>query len=139
MATTTRHRNTKGKRRPPARHARWTVPHVGRPPAEAWGALLVLAGLLDALGTWADLTGPLGRALRPGGGARSAPPGAGLLPLAHGSPPISGRRHAIERAGGYAGALVGGPLHTVLATWGSTLVLLALAAVGALLAAAPGP
>jgi S-DNA-T family DNA segregation ATPase FtsK/SpoIIIE len=177
MATTTRHRNTKGKRRPPARHARWTVPRVGRPPAEAWGALLVLAGLLAALGTWADLTGPLGRALRSAGGlavgsgrvvlpvvlvavgvalvvvgdpdrhpgrraagcAVLAVAGAGLLHLAHGSPPIGGRRHAIERAGGYAGALVGGPLHTVLATWGSTLVLLALATVGALLAADRGP
>ena len=177
MATSTRARTAKGKRRPPPRHARWKVPHVGRPPAEAWGALLVLAGLLDALGTWADLTGPLGRALRAGGGlvvgsgrvvlpvvlvgigvalvvvgeadehpgrratggALLALAGAGLLHLAHGSPPVSGPRHAIERAGGYAGALTAGPLHAVLATWGATMVLLAIAAVGALLAADRGP
>src|SRR5579871_5125008 len=67
MATSTR-----ARARPAARKRRrrtgWKLPHVGRPPAEAWGALLVLAGLLDALGTWADLTGPLGRALRTGGG-----------------------------------------------------------------------
>jgi S-DNA-T family DNA segregation ATPase FtsK/SpoIIIE len=139
--------------------------------------LLVLAGLLDGLGTYADLTGPVGRALRAGGGlavgsgrallplvlvavgvalvvvgqpdqhpgrraaggAVIAVAGAALLHLAHGSPPLGGRRRAIEHAGGYVGGVVGAPLHRVLATGGATVVLVALAAVGALLAADRGP
>src|SRR5579871_3405981 len=176
MATTTRARRGKRTRRPPARRARWSPPHLGRPSAEVCGAVLVLAGLLDALGTWADLTGPLGRALRAAGGLtvgsgrvvlpvvlvaygvalvvlhghehtgrRSAGAlvialaGVGLLHISEGSPRISAPRHLIEHAGGYIGALVADPLHAGLATWGATLVLLALAAVGALLAADCGP
>jgi S-DNA-T family DNA segregation ATPase FtsK/SpoIIIE len=185
MATTTRARKgtraAKGtgaaKGRPPARHRRsWRLP-VRWPSAEVWGGLLVLAGLLDGLGTYAALTGPVGRALRAGGGlavgsgrvvlpvalvvvgvalvivgepdehpgrraaggAVIAVAGAGLLHLAHGSPAIGGHRRAIERAGGYVGAAVAAPLHHVLATAGATVVLLGLAAVGALLAADRGP
>ncbi|HVM67877.1 MAG TPA: DNA translocase FtsK 4TM domain-containing protein, partial [Acidimicrobiales bacterium] len=176
MATTTRARKRPPSRRPPPRHRSLHLP-VGRPPAEVWGALLVLAGLLDGLGTYANLTGPVGRALRAGGGlavgsgrvllplvlvavgvalvvvgqpdqhpgrraaggAVIAVAGAGLLHLAHGSPPLGGPRRAIEHAGGYVGAVVGAPLHRVLATGGATVVLVALAAVGALLAADRGP
>ncbi|HVM66410.1 MAG TPA: DNA translocase FtsK, partial [Acidimicrobiales bacterium] len=54
-------------------------------------------------------------------------------------PPLGGARRAIEHAGGYVGAVVGAPLHRVLATGGATVVLVALAAVGALLAADRGP
>jgi S-DNA-T family DNA segregation ATPase FtsK/SpoIIIE len=41
---------------------------LGRVPLGFWGAALIIAGIVDALGTWADSTGPVGRALRTGGG-----------------------------------------------------------------------
>ncbi|GAC1599802.1 MAG: DNA translocase FtsK [Acidimicrobiales bacterium] len=53
------------QRRPPHRSL---AVRLGRPPTEVWGVIIALAGLLDALGTYADLTGPLGRALRALGG-----------------------------------------------------------------------
>src|SRR5579864_6457312 len=80
MATSTRSRKAPAKRRPPARRAHLRLP-AARPPAEVWGVLLVVAGLLDALGTYADLTGPVGRALR-SGGALAVGGGRVVLPLA---------------------------------------------------------
>src|SRR5579863_10342176 len=80
MATSTRSRKAPAKRRPPARRAHLRLP-AARPPAEVWGGLLVVAGLLDALGTYADLTGPVGRALRTGG-ALAVGGGRVVLPLA---------------------------------------------------------
>jgi len=146
---------------------------IGRPPGEVWGALLVLAGIIDGLGTYANLTGEAGRALRAGAGwvigsgrvllplalvgvgvaliaAREDDephPGrclagaavasgavAGLLHLAHGAPALGGRTTRIEHAGGYVGAALAAPLHAVLATWGTTVILVALGLVGVLLA-----
>jgi DNA segregation ATPase FtsK/SpoIIIE, S-DNA-T family len=151
---------------------------IGRPPGEVWGALLVVAGLLDGLGTYADLTGPVGRGLRTAGGlligggrvilpvvlvavgvtlviARERDnqhPGravagsalglvalAGMLHLTHHDPALSVSRLRIEHAGGYVGAVVAGPLHAVLATWGTTVVLLVLVVVGVLVATSTGP
>jgi S-DNA-T family DNA segregation ATPase FtsK/SpoIIIE len=43
--------------------------HLGSQADEVWGLVLLLAGLLAALGIYADLTGPMGRALRAGTGA----------------------------------------------------------------------
>src|SRR5579864_4035093 len=80
MATSTRTRKAPAKRRPPARRAHLRLPAT-RPPAEVWGGLLVVAGLLDALGTYANLTGPVGRALRTGG-ALAVGGGRVVLPLA---------------------------------------------------------
>jgi DNA segregation ATPase FtsK/SpoIIIE, S-DNA-T family len=185
MPTTTRagarHAAGRGGRPPtkgraPAKRSRGAhVPRIriGRPPGEVWGALLLVAGLLDGLGTYADLTGPVGRALRTAGGlavgsgrvvlplvllgvgvalvlageGEDAHPGrcvagaavtaaalAGMLHLAHGSPALGGRASVIERAGGYIGAGLAGPLHAVLASWGTAVVLVAVAIVGILLA-----
>ena len=38
--------------------------HLGRQADDVWGLVLIVAGLLAALGIFADLTGPAGRALR---------------------------------------------------------------------------
>ncbi len=43
--------------------------HLGRQSDDVWGLLLILAGLLAALGIYADLTGPFGRLLRDASGA----------------------------------------------------------------------
>ncbi len=159
---------------PRARGPRFTH----RPPLEVWGALLVVAGLLDGLGTYADLTGAVGRGLRTGGGllvgtgrvvlplalvglgvalllAREHDdphPGralagsglaavalAGLLHLAHHDPSLRAPAARIEHAGGYVGAVLAAPLHVVLATWGTAVVLLAVAIAGALLATSTRP
>jgi len=159
-----------------ARLNRWRP--VGRPPDEAWGALLVVVGLLVALGTYADLTGPMGRAVRAGAGllvgsARVLLPVAlvglgvallfggesedrhprrllagcglvafaavGLLDLAHHHLTVRAPSTRLKHAGGYLGAAVAGPLHAVLATWGTAVVLVALAVVGVLLATRTRP
>jgi len=54
-------------------------------------------------------------------------------------PPLGGRAAKIEHAGGYVGAALAGPLHAVLATWGTAVVLVAIGAVGVLLATSTGP
>ena len=43
--------------------------HLGRQSDDVWGLLLILAGVLAALGIYADLTGPFGRVLRDASGA----------------------------------------------------------------------
>ncbi|GAC1537886.1 MAG: DNA translocase FtsK [Acidimicrobiales bacterium] len=162
-------------RRPPHRSL---AVRLGRPPSEVWGVIIALGGLLDALGTYADLTGPFGRALRSlgglafGSGRIALPPAllaigvvlvvgaevgsrqkgeaepvigptaagaamtaagvAGLLHLAHGSPAWDGSTRSIERAGGYVGALVATPLHALLASWGTAVVLVFVAIAGVL-------
>src|ERR1700681_4398231 len=72
---------TKG-RAPAKRSHRAHVPRIriGRPPGEVWGALLLVAGLLDGLGTYATLTGPVGRAWRTAGGL-AVGSGRVVLPL----------------------------------------------------------
>ncbi len=170
-----------GRGAPPARPRR--VPRlprlrIGRPAGEVWGVVLVVAGLLDGLGTYANLTGPVGRVLRTAGGlavgsgrvvlplaliavgvalvlvgdddetrpgrrlagaAVTAAALAGMLHLAHHSPQLGGRAAKIEHAGGYVGAALAGPLHAVLATWGTAVVLVAIGAVGVLLVTSTGP
>jgi S-DNA-T family DNA segregation ATPase FtsK/SpoIIIE len=54
---------------------------------------------------------------------------AGLLHLGRGRPPASGPIEDLRDAGGWFGAVVGGPLHDLLSV-GSTLVLAAVAVVG---------
>ena len=43
--------------------------HLGRQSDDVWGLILIVGGLVAALGIYADLTGPAGRALRDGAGA----------------------------------------------------------------------
>ncbi|MHB8467289.1 MAG: FtsK/SpoIIIE family DNA translocase, partial [Acidimicrobiales bacterium] len=143
---------------------------------EAAGVVLVVAGILDALGTYANLTGPVGRALRTAGGLAvgsgrvflpillvavgvlvvraaisedeahdrprretagtllAAVAGAGLLHIAHDAPSVGGSAKALEHAGGYVGAAIGAPLHAVLDTWGSAVLLVAIGGVALLVA-----
>ncbi|GAC1313614.1 MAG: hypothetical protein NVSMB12_05530 [Acidimicrobiales bacterium] len=67
----------KGPRKPPRQTL---AQRLGRPPTEVWGVVIALAGVLDGLGTYADLTGPFGRVLRAlgglavGGGRIAIPP-----------------------------------------------------------------
>jgi S-DNA-T family DNA segregation ATPase FtsK/SpoIIIE len=58
------HRKAPASRWARARSALAT--HLGRQSDDVWGLALILAGLLAALGIYADLTGPLGRLLRDG-------------------------------------------------------------------------
>ena len=63
-------------RKPPSRSGRAATPsrwakvrtglaaQLGRQTDDVWGLLLILAGLLAALGVYADLTGPVGHAVR---------------------------------------------------------------------------
>jgi DNA segregation ATPase FtsK/SpoIIIE, S-DNA-T family len=55
---------------------------------------------------------------------------AGLLHVWRGLPPPSGPLDELRDAGGWFGALAGGPLHDLLSTVGSSLVLAALAVAG---------
>jgi S-DNA-T family DNA segregation ATPase FtsK/SpoIIIE len=55
---------------------------------------------------------------------------AGILHLAQGHPDFGDPLDAFIAAGGYVGAAVGNPLEGLLAPWGATLVLLAVAIVG---------
>ncbi|MBW3610251.1 MAG: DNA translocase FtsK [Actinobacteria bacterium] len=176
MATATRQRPP-ARKRPPARHlkkgaptaaarsarnkakreasrrrrARVDVVRRGLGRGDLWGAVLVVAGVLVALGTWADVGGPAGRAVDEGldslaGVARFA------LPLAQvwvGALLIRGRSgDATSRvAAGLALALVAGnglfhlledglggglgrgvatPLKALLSPWGAGVVLVAL-------------
>ncbi|MDQ3574091.1 MAG: DNA translocase FtsK 4TM domain-containing protein, partial [Actinomycetota bacterium] len=66
------------RRRPPsskkvrARNGRpgaWLAAHLGRQADDVWGLVLMVAGVLAALGIFADLTGPVGRAVRQGSAA----------------------------------------------------------------------
>jgi len=137
---------------------------LGRQADDVWGVALVLAGVLAALGIYADLTGPLGRGLRDAGrfalgAARyGVPPvlvglggvlvrgrrqedsvraalGAGLALVA-----TTGLLHLVppggqgRRPGGALGWVVAAPLRAVLASWGAGLVLCAVAVVGVLIA-----
>ena len=63
------------KRKPPAKPSLWAqlrttmATYLGRQSDDVWGLLLILAGVLAALGIYADLTGPVGRVLDDGAGA----------------------------------------------------------------------
>jgi len=81
--TTSRARKPAGKRpaaagrarKPAARHKKkptlrqTLATHLGRQSDDVWGVILLVAGVLAALGIYADLTGPAGRAVRDGAGA----------------------------------------------------------------------
>ncbi|MEY2476328.1 MAG: segregation ATPase FtsK/SpoIIIE, family [Actinomycetota bacterium] len=153
-------RRKSAKRRPSLRATLAT--HLGRQSDDVWGLLLVVAGLLAALGIYADLTGPAGRAVRDatasalGWGRLLVPPAlagtgaalvqgrarhepgrvaigfgflvvatTGLLDLARGKP--------VDDAGGWFGAVTGGPLRAVLATGGAAVVLSTLLIVAVLI------
>ncbi len=63
------------RKKPPAKPTLWArtrttlATYLGRQSDDVWGLLLILAGVLAALGIYADLTGPFGRVLRDGAGA----------------------------------------------------------------------
>ncbi|MEY2566421.1 MAG: segregation ATPase FtsK/SpoIIIE, family [Actinomycetota bacterium] len=126
--------------------------HLGRQSDDVWGLLLVVAGLLAALGIYADLTGPAGQALRDATGSALGW-GRLIVPVAlagTGAALVQGRaRHEPGRvaigfaflivataglldlargkplrdAGGWLGAVAGEPLRAVLATGGAAVVL----------------
>ena len=52
--------------RPAARLRQSLATHLGRQSDDVWGLVLITVGLVSALGIYADLTGPAGRALRQG-------------------------------------------------------------------------
>ncbi|MDP8993192.1 MAG: DNA translocase FtsK 4TM domain-containing protein [Actinomycetota bacterium] len=66
MTTTRRGRGGRGARPGGARLRTWLAAHLGRQADDVWGLVLIVAGLLTALGIFADLTGPVGRGLRQG-------------------------------------------------------------------------
>src|SRR5829696_7486956 len=129
--------------------------------ADAWGAVLIALGVLDALGTWLDKAGPHGRALdgagEAAGGALAltipvvlAGLGVALLRRPESVPRLAaagvlaaataaGLVHLIKdpgvdrrSAGGWLGATVGEPLRSLLGT-GAAVLVLAVALVAALL------
>jgi S-DNA-T family DNA segregation ATPase FtsK/SpoIIIE len=128
--------------------------------ADTWGVLLVLAGILGGLGTWFDLTGPVGRGLRDGadalvGVARLGVPIAlvwvGALLIHDRREPDdvhdarratlgfgllllagTGLAHLASDAGGGIGHAVAGPLEGLAATWGASIVLVVLGLAGVL-------
>jgi S-DNA-T family DNA segregation ATPase FtsK/SpoIIIE len=137
--------------------------HLGRQSDDVWGLVLIVAGVLAALGIYADLTGPAGHAVRDGAGAllgwaRLVVP---IALIGVGSVLVQGRgRHEPARAvigfgfllialtgllhiqnpdadradgGGYLGVAVGGPLRTLLAPWGASIVLATLAVLAVLI------
>ncbi|HEV7886913.1 MAG TPA: DNA translocase FtsK 4TM domain-containing protein, partial [Acidimicrobiales bacterium] len=61
----------RGRSRPsaPARLRQFLATHLGRQSDDVWGLVLIVAGVLAALGIYADLTGPAGRLVRDGAGA----------------------------------------------------------------------
>ncbi len=81
--------------------------------------------------------GTAGRTARPGHAARAGVgalavfvAGVGLLHLGRGRPAWADGADELGRAGGVVGLLAGGGLARVLATWGASLVLVALGVVG---------
>jgi len=57
----------------------------------------------------------------------------GMLHLTRHAPPLDAPKRTLSNAAGIVGALVGHPLQSALATWGATLVLMALAIAGLLI------
>ncbi len=124
---------------------------------DVWGAALVVAAVLVALGTWAGRTGPLGRSVddvlddlvgvarfalplglalvgvvlvrgRATDGAARVVTGLGLLLVAG-----NGLGHLVDPGlGGGLGSIVARPLQALLSPWGAGVVLVALAGAGAL-------
>jgi S-DNA-T family DNA segregation ATPase FtsK/SpoIIIE len=149
-------KHRRSKRKPSLRRALAT--HLGRQADDVWGLVLVVLGVLAALGIYADLTGPVGRVVRD---ATDTAFGWGrlLVPLALcgvGGVLVQGRIRGAEPArmvigftllalsatglahlsgdgrGGWVGQAVAGPLASLLAGWGATIVLLTLLVLAAL-------
>jgi len=59
----------------------WLATHLGRQADDVWGLVLIVGGVLAGLGIFADLTGPVGRAVRDGSAAALGW-GRVLLPVA---------------------------------------------------------
>ena len=73
MASKQRRRRAGSRRparrtRPAARLRQSLATHLGRQSDDVWGLVLITLGLVSALGIYADLTGPAGRALREAAG-----------------------------------------------------------------------
>ena len=149
---------------PAARVRQSLATHLGRQADDVWGLILIVVGLLAALGIYADLTGPVGRVLRDAaaavfgwgrllvpialcgvggvlvqGRARAAEPGRAAIGFAFLGIASTGLLHlardgAQDRAdaGGWVGAVVAGPLTSLLATWGAGIVLVTLLVIGVL-------
>jgi S-DNA-T family DNA segregation ATPase FtsK/SpoIIIE len=160
-------RAASSKRRKPAARRRaglraTLAAHLGPQSDDVWGLLLVVAGLLAALGIYADLTGPAGRAVRDasasglGWGRLLLPPalagtgaalvqgrarhepgrvaiGFGFLLVATTGLLGLARGKPVEDAGGWFGAVVGEPLRAVLATGGAAVILSTLLLVAVLI------
>ena len=56
----------------------------------------------------------------------------GILDAAHGAPRLDGPQAALRQAGGWLGAMVGGPLYDVVSGWGAGVVLVLVLVVGVL-------
>ena len=126
---------------------------------DTWGVVLVLAGVLAGLGTWFDLTGPVGRGLRDGADAlvgsgrfvvpvalawigallihdgretdrheaRRAGFGCALILLA-----VVGIAHLANETGGGIGRSIAGPLESMAAAWGASILLVVIGLAGVL-------
>ncbi|HUZ43756.1 MAG TPA: DNA translocase FtsK 4TM domain-containing protein [Acidimicrobiales bacterium] len=178
-----RTRRPSGKGRPPARRrpsratpgpglserlADALAPHLQRHGRAALGIGFLLGGLLSGLGTYLNLSGPVGRALNLGFGdlvgvARLLVPPAlawvgwvllrpdsprssvvrsvvgttlpllslsGLAHLANGPATLAAPTHVLRHAGGWLGALFGGGLRTVVASWGASVILVLVGTIG---------
>jgi S-DNA-T family DNA segregation ATPase FtsK/SpoIIIE len=155
--TTAAARNKAKREASQRRRARIEALRRGLTRADVWGAVLVVAAVLVALGTWADVGGPVGRALddtldtavgvarfalppvlawvgvllvrgRAGDGTSRIAAGLALTMVAG-----DGFAHVVdEDLGGGLGRLVGGTLEDLLSPWGASLVLLALVAAAVL-------
>ena len=163
---------TKSKRRPPARRkpakrGRHRKPglraqlatHLGRQADDFWGLILIVVGVLAALGIYADLTGPVGRVLRDAtsdvfgwgrlivpvalcgvgavlvrGRGRGAEPGRAVIGFGLLAFAATGLLHlAGEDDGGWTGRIVAAPLASLLAPAGAAIVLVTLLVLGALI------
>jgi S-DNA-T family DNA segregation ATPase FtsK/SpoIIIE len=127
--------------------------------ADTWGVVLVVAGLLGGLGIWFDLTGAVGQGMRDGadaavGVARYGVPialvwvGILLIHDSHETDAHEARRsglgfgllllsgtgfaHLADEAGGAVGEVTGGPLESVAAVWGASIVLAVIGLAGIL-------
>ncbi|MBW3603164.1 MAG: DNA translocase FtsK 4TM domain-containing protein, partial [Actinobacteria bacterium] len=149
---------------PAARLRQSLATHLGRQADDVWGLILIVVGILAALGIYADLTGPVGRVLRDAaaavfgwgrllvpialcgvggvlvqGRARAAEPGRVAIGFAFLGVASTGLLHLARDgadgradAGGWVGAVVAGPLTSLLATWGAGIVLVTLLVIGVL-------
>ncbi|HVA42968.1 MAG TPA: DNA translocase FtsK 4TM domain-containing protein [Acidimicrobiales bacterium] len=144
------------------------APHLERHGRAALGIGFLLGALLSGLGTYLNLSGPVGRALNLGFGdllgvARLLVPLAlawvgmallrpdnprsavvrsvvgtalpllslaGLAHLANGPATVAAPTAALRHAGGWFGALFGGGLRMVVASWGAAVVLILVGTIG---------